>query len=401
MNELFFNVVLVSFPILVYFIICMINIIFSKGNNNNIFIIAIITSLYLIMYYNYNINKVYLFLMFSNIPILVSYIKRNYFLGIILSLVVIVYLFMNSSFVVTSIRLFIYLILFIIFNSKSTFNYLFIKMCALLQGLLVSLEYNFDISNLLFSFTVLIIIFGIVFLIIFLFRELDNITKMYECINNTKKEIDLKNSLFKLTHEIKNPIAVCKGYLDMIDLNDYNNSCRYIDIIKNEINRSLNIMNDFMECSKIKIDKEEFDVSILLENVYESFKILCKKNNIKFNYNNNLEEIYVLGDYNRLEQVLVNIIKNSMEAIKNNGVIDIDVNVKNKDVIIKVKDNGIGMDEYELENVKEMFYTTKREGTGLGVALSNEIVLLHNGSLEYDSVKNKGTTCTIRIPMEG
>ena len=78
MNELFFNVVLVSFPILVYFIICMINIIFSKERNNTIFVIAIITSLYLIMYYNYRIEKVYLFLMFSNIPILVSYIKRNY-----------------------------------------------------------------------------------------------------------------------------------------------------------------------------------------------------------------------------------------------------------------------------------------------------------------------------------
>ena len=64
-----------------------------------------------------------------------------------------------------------------------------------------------------------------------------------------------------------------------------------------------------------------------------------------------------------------------------------------------VSDNGVGMDKEELERVYEMFYTTKRDGTGLGVALSHEIILAHNGMMEYDSIKDVGTKCIISLPM--
>ena len=68
-------------------------------------------------------------------------------------------------------------------------------------------------------------------------------------------------------------------------------------------------------------------------------------------------------------------------------------------VKIMITDNGEGMTEEELSNIKEMFYTTKKSGTGLGVALSNEIILAHNGNLTYESSKNNGTTCIVSLPM--
>ena len=61
--------------------------------------------------------------------------------------------------------------------------------------------------------------------------------------------------------------------------------------------------------------------------------------------------------------------------------------------------NGEGMTDEELSSIKEMFYSTKNNGTGLGVALSNEIVMAHDGELNYSSVKNKGTICTVILPM--
>ena len=105
------------------------------------------------------------------------------------------------------------------------------------------------------------------------------------------------------------------------------------------------------------------------------------------------------GDYDRLKQVFVNVIKNSIEAIDNNGIIDMSIRINGKKVIITISDNGVGMTTDELKDVKEMFYTTKKNGTGLGVALSNEIIVAHNGKMEYESIKNVGTKCIITLPL--
>ena len=218
-------------------------------------------------------------------------------------------------------------------------------------------------------------------------------------MNRVRDESKLKDSLFKLTHEIKNPIAVCKGYLDMINLDNSEKSRKYINIIKSEIDRSLNVISDFMEYSRIKINKEIFDLGLLMDEIYESFEILLKDKDIVFNYDNKYDEIYLWGDFDRLKQVFVNVLKNSIEAISNGGIIDMGVLLEDKEVIITISDNGQGMDSDTLNNVKEMFWTTKKNGTGLGVALSNEIVVAHGGELNYESEEGKGTKCIIKLPI--
>ena len=245
----------------------------------------------------------------------------------------------------------------------------------------------------------ILVVYFFTFFSLYLFKLADNISSLYLVHNKIKEENKLKDSLFKLTHEIKNPIAVCKGYLDMINLDDINKSKRYINIIKSEIDRSLNVMADFMEYSKIKINKDVMDIVMLMDDIYESFEVLINGKNIKFIYNNSYDEIYLMGDYDRLKQVFVNVIKNSIESINKNGIINIDIDKCDKNVIISISDNGIGMNEEELSNIKEMFFTTKKNGTGLGVALSNEIILAHNGELSYDSKKYEGTKCTIKLPI--
>ena len=131
--------------------------------------------------------------------------------------------------------------------------------------------------------------------------------------------------------------------------------------------------------------------------LYSKFNIREAIN--KFSYDNKYDDIYVFGDFNRLKQVFVNIIKNSMESITGSGIIKIVVKVRAKQVVIEVSDNGCGMTDEDISNIKEMFYSTKKNGSGLGVALSNEIVVAHNGSLSYSSVYGKGTVCTVKLPM--
>ena len=146
------------------------------------------------------------------------------------------------------------------------------------------------------------------FAILYLFSLGDKIVGLYGEVKNMAMEREVKNSLFKLTHEVKNPIAVCKGYLDILDVNDSVKLNKYIPIIKEEVNKSINIMSDFLEYSKIKIDKESIDINLFLDDVYDEYSLLFKDNNIEFKYIAQNDERYVMGDYNRLRQVFLNII---------------------------------------------------------------------------------------------
>ena len=233
----------------------------------------------------------------------------------------------------------------------------------------------------------------------YLFNLADNITSLYLSLSELEKDKQLKNSLFKITHEVKNPIAVCKGYLDMIDIKNENQLKRYIPIIKQEIERSLNIMSDFMEFSKIKIDKEILDINVLLEDIVEELSLIVNTKNIKLTSRITQDEIFVNGDYNRLKQVFINIIKNSIESITDKGIIEINTHILKDKYYIEITDNGCGMDEYTLSKIKELFFTTKVKGSGLGVSLSNEIIKAHNGTIDYTSKPGKGTKVVVKIPI--
>ena len=185
----------------------------------------------------------------------------------------------------------------------------------------------------------------------------------------------------------------------MMDLNNKEKTERYIPIIREEIDRSLNIMTDFMQLNKINLNKEIIDINIMLEEIYDNFKMINKSNNIKFIYNGDESEIYIDGDYNRLMQVFLNLIKNSKEAIKDKGKIIIESKINNDNFEVYIIDDGVGMDKDTLNQIKEIFYTTKEKGSGIGVSLSNEIIKAHGGKLEYYSTLGKGTTTKVILPI--
>lgn len=404
MSKVILNIILVIFPILIYLVFSCYNLLTNKKINKLIFIITMCTSLYLSLSFNYT-DKNSLLLIFCNIPPLICYFKKETKLGVVLSLIVVLisYFRYDVNIYIVGLKYLGYFITYIILFKNKQFNYLFLKIIAIIQGFFISFEYFYvnqgGIDDLFRLLIFALIIYGITFFCLYMFKLADGITNLYEMVSNMERENKLRDSLFKLTHEIKNPLAVCKGYLDMLNLDNRDKALKYINIIRSEIERSLNVMNDFMEYSKIKVNKEIFDMTLLLDEVYDSYKLLISNKKIKFSYNNKYESIYIWGDFNRLKQVFVNIIKNSIESIEASGIIKIDVLVESNKVIILIEDNGIGMTEEELSNMKEMFYTTKKNGTGLGVALSNEIILAHNGELSYSSVKNKGTVCRIVLPM--
>ena len=138
---------------------------------------------------------------------------------------------------------------------------------------------------------------------------------------------------------------------------------------------------------------------MLIEDVALKMESLIDNKKINLNLDLLDDELYINGDYNRLCQVIINILKNSVESIETSGNINIKTILKNKKVNLIIEDNGCGMDKETLNKISEPFFTTKKRGAGLGVSLIYEIIEAHNAKINYQSEKEKGTIVTIKIPL--
>lgn len=103
-------------------------------------------------------------------------------------------------------------------------------------------------------------------------------------------------------------------------------------------------------------------------------------------------------DENRLKQVFLNFVKNGIEAMPNGGDITVRVHVASEQVQISIQDTGVGIPEEKLKRIGEPFYTTKKDGNGLGLMVSYKIIESHNGTVFIESELNKGTTFNIILP---
>ena len=336
-----------------------------------------------------------------NIPLIFAYIKKRSYIGIIIS-IILIYLYYNLGMNIL-IFIFEYLVYFIIYlltykRKESLFLALFFIFKSLFS---ISLYFIYDekfqlVDNLLMLVTFIVI----TYLIIYMYNKGEDIIKLHMSIKELENDKQIRESLFKITHEIKNPIAVCKSYLDMFDINNKDH-VRYINILKEENEKILLLLQDFLAMNKIKVQKEILDINMLLEDVVDQLTPLLKEKNINFAYDISLDEVFVEGDYNRLNQVLINMIKNSVEALDatENPKISLNYEIKDNHFIIIIEDNGCGIKAEDMERIKEPFYTTKKNGTGLGVSLSLEIISAHDGTLEYLSQENIGTKVIITLPI--
>lgn len=252
------------------------------------------------------------------------------------------------------------------------------------------------------TIVIFMIFYSLTFMIIYLFQKSEDILIYNNSVKQLEEEKQLRISLFKITHEIKNPIAVCKGYLDMFDVNNKSHSEKYVPIMKQEISKVLNLLQDFLSITKIKVEKDIIDINYLLEESMASIMPLLKEHKIEGILELDDDEQFIEADYNRINQVIINLVKNSIEAL--NDTIEKQIKISTKkltnSIEIVVEDNGTGITKENLQNMKEPFFTTKKNGTGLGVYLSREIIKAHGGKINYKNKEDMGTKVTITLPMK-
>ncbi len=400
--ELIISAILVTFPLLIYdyFVIYSQNM--KRKKRSIVLKLILYSSLYLAMFYTKNIPFNYRFVSII-IPLILTYLYKEKFTSIVINIIIINYTinYLNYNMISTFMLFFLLYLSFNKYIKSNKNDNIFINNTIILVAM-------FQIANTIMNYSKMFLIDNIHSFIIFtviikilnyFLSESKNVINLHMNLKEFEKDKNMKINLFKITHEIKNPLAVIKGYLSMFDVNNKEKSTKYIKIIKSEVNRSLNLLSDFMEFTKIKINTSNVIFNDLMDDIKEVLIPFFNAKNVKYNFNIEAN-IEINIDYNRIKQVLINVIKNAVEACPNNmGLVSTTI-FKDKDYLyIFVKDNGSGMDKDTLDNILVPFFTTKENGTGLGVSLSKEIILSHKGEISYDSILGKGTTCKITLPL--
>jgi two-component system, sporulation sensor kinase A len=202
-----------------------------------------------------------------------------------------------------------------------------------------------------------------------------------------------------IAHEIRNPLTAIKGFIQLMEA-DHKYNPGYLGIISSEVNRIELILSELLLLSKpqaMKFNKR--DITNILEHVKALIDTQAILNNIEMTieYLTEIPEVYC--DENQLKQMFINFLKNSVEAMPKGGRITIEVQkIKGEQLEICFIDQGCGIPKKHLERIGQPFFTTKENGTGLGLMISMQIVENHKGTIKISSGKT-GTTIRVRLPI--
>ncbi len=235
----------------------------------------------------------------------------------------------------------------------------------------------------------------------------DNINYMADELGTSEK---LKNDFISsVSHELRTPLTAIKGWaetLQMLKGSDEATSEKGLKIIQDESERLYGIVEELLDFSRIQSGRmvllmDKIDILAELNQAVYMFQDRAKSENKNLIYKEADKSLFAVGDKNRLRQVFVNIIDNALKYTKDGGTISIGYKRNDSMLNIFVKDDGYGISAEDLPRVKEKFYKANhlKRGSGIGLAVADEIMKLHKGSLTIKSKEGAGTTVIISIPI--
>ncbi|MCM3629042.1 PAS domain S-box protein [Paenibacillus glycanilyticus] len=203
-----------------------------------------------------------------------------------------------------------------------------------------------------------------------------------------------------IAHEIRNPLTSLKGFVHLIEQAVSGVNKSYFEIMKDELKRIELITSELLYLAKPQAQEFKHEqISQIIEDVILLMGSQALMNNVELR-TSNLEDLPAMHCVPaQLKQVFINLIKNALEAMPNGGSIDIVATRPNDDaVVIQVIDNGKGIPQELISKIGSPFYTTKENGTGLGMMATQQIIYSHKGALEISSIEGEGTTIHITLP---
>lgn len=206
-------------------------------------------------------------------------------------------------------------------------------------------------------------------------------------------------------HEIRNPLTSIIGFSQYLEKDATIKSdpsvAQYISIIKEEATKMELLIQELLSLSNSHLHHDNLsiiDVKQSVDKVVNIFSMQETNNRITF-HTDAVDDAYITGNTSRFERVLINLFKNAIEAIEEEGTIDIRVRKEGKSVILDIIDSGPGISPEHLEQIFFPFYTTKDEGTGIGLPICKTIIETLNGNMSIQNSLTKGVHVKIQIPQ--
>jgi signal transduction histidine kinase len=241
--------------------------------------------------------------------------------------------------------------------------------------------------------------------------ELDQLTASFNYMRERIQQVEKMRQelLANVSHELRTPLTSIRGFIQAIleGVVPEGDQEKYLKIAREEVDRLTRLVQDLLDLARIKsgsikLNKEPLDIGELAIKVATEFRLIAAAKSITVETD---EGLVISGDRDRIRQVMINLLSNAVKYTEQNGQIQINVRREGGRAVLKVRDNGAGIPETELEHIFDKFHRVDKSrdaatgGTGLGLAIVKELVELHNGSAAAWSAPGKGTEITIELPL--
>ena len=248
-------------------------------------------------------------------------------------------------------------------------------------------------------------------------RSNDEVGELCDAINNMAEELGenerMKNEFISsISHELRTPLTAIKGWAETLESSSNNEEIaqKGLNIIVSEADRLSAMVEELLDFSRFQrvgstLNRENLDIIAIVADVVLMFGDKAKREGKVLNWSEFNQQVVISVDQSRIKQVLINVIDNALKYTETGGTINVSAFLQKLEeqqyVVIKISDNGCGIKEEDLDKVKTKFFKanyTKR-GSGIGLAVADEIVRFHSGKLNIESVENKGTSVEIMLPI--
>lgn len=240
-------------------------------------------------------------------------------------------------------------------------------------------------------------------------RLMHSFNNMAEALENMEEV--RKQFISNISHEMQSPLTSIKGYAGALrdGLVSEENQQDYLDIIYQEVDRLSRLSNNLLKMASLDAEKdliklETYRLDEQIRRVILSIEPLWREKNISVELD--LSKTYIYANQDLMEQVWLNLIVNAIKYNRENGEIYISFYKDDQDIVVRINDTGIGIDQKDIPYLFDRFYKVDRSrsefssGNGLGLSITKKIIQIHNGSIDLVSQKGIGTTFFVRLPIQ-
>lgn len=407
-GHVLYHVLIVIFPILIYYLLTIQDNHSSPKLHPNkllgmIIIMLLLTITIPVTYANGFAYD------FRIIPIFIAFLYTGFFRGIAVILIMLGYLLLlgDTKVLLSIVNYAIIVVIFyfllkkyhsLLLNKKLMVLTIIYSFIVITRG--ITLVKNNQIDQILVMILFSIITWITILLVVLIIENLKQQILLQRELRRSEKMNVISQLAASVAHEVRNPLTTVNGFLQLIirDDNITDKQRNYIDITLSELNRAQSIINDYL--SLAKPNNSNTQLVNISEELSKTVELMTSYTNIQsIEVETFIEDsLYINGNKDEIKQVLINIIKNAIEAIGNEGLLQINAFAKDQDIIVKITDNGPGMTKEQLSKIGTPFYSTKDKGTGVGLTICFQIIEQLKGSIDVESTVGKGTSFIIKLP---